>query len=412
MRCTYTRRGDVHVRPFEQFTTSERRILAGAAAIAVALGYTLQVWAFTFLISVSNKDGVNAALSDLRIYRQGGQAILNGLPLYTERLFTDGGGGLLSWTYTPFGALVMVPLTVLPDPVMNTLSVTATLAALTGLVILSFHALLTRLRRPVLAVTLLTLAAIPVTPIADGLSLGQIGVLLTLACLADAVWLANKQSRFTGILVGVATAIKLTPAVFIAYWVVTRQWRAALTAVGTTLTCWTVAAAVTWTNTWEYFGNGRVLNVGESVGAWATTRFNQSWRGTVDRLADGNDPAWLLLVAVTVVVGFWIAARCYKNGNLLAAATVVGFVSVLCSPVSWHHHAVWIVPALAVILGDGTSRWRTLTALVLMIVSYYPARGFQIPGTSEQWVVLYIVLTAAIAAIAARPRTSALVVTT
>ena len=39
-----------------------------------------------------------------------------------------------------------------------------------------------------------------------------------------------------------------------------------------------------------------------------------------------------------------------------ALFTLVGIAGLLVSPVSWIHHAVWIVPATGVLLGDGRTR--------------------------------------------------------
>ena len=65
------------------------------------------------------------------------------------------------------------------------------------------------------------------------ITLGQVNSLLMLACLADLF--RPRHGRLArlippGTLVGVATAIKLTPGLFICYFVVTRQWRLARTA--------------------------------------------------------------------------------------------------------------------------------------------------------------------------------------
>ena len=43
----------------------------------------------------------------------------------------------------------------------------------------------------------------------------------------DLLVLQPKNSKFTGIGIGLATAIKLTPAVYLIYLVVTKRWRAA-----------------------------------------------------------------------------------------------------------------------------------------------------------------------------------------
>ena len=43
------------------------------------------------------------------------------------------------------------------------------------------------------------------------------------------------SGAWAGVGIGLATSVKLTPALFILYLLVTRQWRAAMTAIGTTI---------------------------------------------------------------------------------------------------------------------------------------------------------------------------------
>ncbi len=50
---------------------------------------------------------------------------------------------------------------------------------------------------------------------------------------------------------------------------------------------------------------------------------------------------------------------------------------MLVSPISWIHHLVWIIPALAVIIGDARERARTAGALLVaaMFVARLPYFG-------------------------------------
>ena len=57
--------------------------------------------------------------------------------------------------------------------------------------------------------------------------------------------------------------------------------------------------------------------------------------------------------------------------------TLVGVTSLLISPVSWIHHAVWIVPITGVLLGEGRSRgrwisWGAAIALSLLVTVLWP----------------------------------------
>jgi alpha-1,2-mannosyltransferase len=73
-------------------------------------------------------------------------------------------------------------------------------------------------------------------------------------------------------------------------------------------------------------------------------------------------------------VGLVRASAAHRAGNELAAITLIGIASVLASPVSWIHHAVWIVPATGVILGDGRDRGRRIawTATTVLFLLHVP----------------------------------------
>lgn len=167
-----------------------------------------------------------------------------------------------------------------------------------------------------------------------------------------------------GVLVGLATACKLVPGLFIVYLLAVRRWRAAAVAV----TSFLVVNLVAW------------LVLPDSVGRywtaelWATERIgsldytsNQSVRGMLERVAPlaGRPAVWLLLVAAVTIVGLGRAVLAHRRGDELAAITLVGLVSVLVSPVGWIHHLVWFVPALGLLVGDGRDRRRVGSALVV-----------------------------------------------
>ena len=149
--------------------------------------------------------------------------------------------------------------------------------------------------------------------------------------------------------IGLATAIKLTPGIFIIYLLVVGRWRAALTAIGTVVAANLVSLIIAPAETWKYFTS--LMWETSRVGFLDAT-MNQSVNGLIARLdsplAPGRLP-WLALAAVVLVVGFWRARRAALGGDELAAMTLAGFVGVLVSPVSWVHHIIWIFPAMLII---------------------------------------------------------------
>ncbi|MFI5709904.1 hypothetical protein [Kribbella sp. NPDC051620] len=47
---------------------------------------------------------------------------------------------------------------------------------------------------------------------------------------------------------------------------------------------------------------------------------------------------------LTVIAGLWLSRILWDRGEQLAAVSTTGLISLLCSPVSWSHHWVWVIP--------------------------------------------------------------------
>ncbi len=167
--------------------------------------------------------------------------------------------------------------------------------------------------------------------------------ILPMMVAADCLLARTRYPR--GVLVGIAAAVKLTPAVFILFFLARRQRGPAVTAAVTF-----VCAS----------GLGMLVAPADSLRYWHTTIFdpdriggaefvtNQSLRGALTRLdlpRSSTELLWLALSATVLVVA-WFAAR--RVQDPVTALLVVAAAGLVVSPVSWSHHWVWIVPALFV----------------------------------------------------------------
>jgi alpha-1,2-mannosyltransferase len=209
----------------------------------------------------------------------------------------------------------------------------------------------------------LLLVATITAPITATLWLGQLGIVLTAAILADTVPRTTRLPR--GVLVGAATAVKLTPGIFIVYWALTGRVREALRAAGTAIGLWLVVAALRPATSWTFwtsvvFDTSRVGNLADAV--------NQSVRGLLLHVGWTSKLAWLPLAAAIACAGLLRARRAHRVGDELAAVTLVGLTGLAISPVSWIHHAVWIVPAIGVVLGAGDRRTRVRAAVAIAVL--------------------------------------------
>ena len=311
---------------------------------------------------------------DLAVYLRAGKMFATGGGLYA-----DGWGSVLAhplpYTYPPLWAAIVAPISWLPWRGASLLWFALNVAALIWLVRLSyarFLATVDRSRRIALAVVFVVMAA--TTPIGSALWFGQVGILLLAACLADVVPERTRLPR--GVLVGLATAVKLTPGIFVTYWLVTRRWRAAITSIATTLGLWLAVAAVRPDLAREYLG--RVAFRADVIGDPGFVS-NQSIYGALAR-EGRTGPLWLMLAATVFVLGVLRAREAHRRGDELAAATLIGVTSLLISPISWIDHAVWIVPASGVLLADGRSTagrvaWASLVGMFLLRIPDWVASG-------------------------------------
>jgi alpha-1,2-mannosyltransferase len=100
---------------------------------------------------------------------------------------------------------------------------------------------------------------------------------------------------------------------------------------------------------------------------------NQSLEGILQRAIGGPWRVfWLAAVVVVFVYGLRAAVEASRGGEELRAVAIIGLVGVLVSPISWIHHLVWVVPAIAVIVGAG--RYRAQVALAFLITALFVAR--------------------------------------
>jgi alpha-1,2-mannosyltransferase len=295
---------------------------------------------------------------DLDVYRTGGLSVLQGQPLYS--ILTQP-PQLLPFTYPPAAALFAVPLALMPWSAAQLAWVPFIYVPLAVVIWYAFAPLLRRAgrMRPVVFAALFAACAY-LFPLRDEMRFGQVDMVLLAMAVADCAATRPRWPR--GALVGLATAIKLVPGVFIVYLWLSGRRRAAGTAVITAM-AWTVGAwlllpqdsATYWTSV--IFDPGRLgSNSGTS---------NQSLRGMLLReFLPGQAPGavWIAITAVAAAAGFAVARRLARESREMEGIAVTALIGVLLSPVSWIHHFLVVVVAIGAILADGRSPRRVLIA--------------------------------------------------
>lgn len=263
-------------------------------------------------------------------------------------------GTRYGFTYPPFAALIMSPLALVGWNAAIVTSIVVNVAA-AGLVI---HWLLDPIARRQgwprwWAYALIGCAVAVYEPVRDTVSFGQVNLLLLMLVLTDLMLARTGRHRFAGIGIGLASAIKLTPAVFIVYLVLAGRWRAAAVATGTAAGA-TVLAAVLAPQPSYVFWTHALWNT-DRVGDLGYVS-NQSLQGLLTRLdPDLGRGVWL--VAVLAVLALWAVRvrQAARADDQLAGLALTGIVGCLVSPITWVHHLVWLLPALAV-LGNAALR--------------------------------------------------------
>ena len=99
--------------------------------------------------------------------------------------------------------------------------------------------------------------------------------------------------------------------------------------------------------------------------------------GMLQRVGWTSTAVWAALATAVLVVGLRRAREAHLAGDELAAISLVALAGVLVSPISWVHHAVWIVPVTGVLLGDGRTRgrWIAWGATMLVFLADVPLWG-------------------------------------
>jgi alpha-1,2-mannosyltransferase len=313
----------------------------------------LEVAAVVLVLVLKRFDGL-----DLEVYLGGAKALAGQGSPYDAWVPTTH-QILLPFTYTPFAAAVFLPGTLLPFAVTMKLVSIASIVA-TGVVAYLYVATLNGSLTDSSKVTGRTAAALVaigaqlagalLEPVRSTLGFGQINALLMVLVVLD-VLLPGERRRTKGLLIGVAAAIKLTPAVFVVYFLVRRDFRSAVRVVAG----FVAAGALLW-----------LIRPSASFTYWTQLVFDAGRIGGVDYV--GNQSLHGLVVRAGLPQIVWVAAALavmavvavvILRAEPVLALTACALGGLLVSPISWTHHWTWCVPILVL---AGYHAWRSWRA--------------------------------------------------
>lgn len=274
-------------------------------------------------------------------------------------------GTTYGFTYPPFAAVTMLPMALIGLRTAIAVSVVLNLAALAVVVWILVGPALRRYGWYGYALVACLLPLLE--PVRDTFSFGQVNLLLLALVLSDAWLLSTGRGRRAGVGIGLAAAIKLTPALFIGLLLLGRRWRAAGVATA-------VAAGATGLAAWAAPDASRFY---WSEALWDTNRIgrlayvsNQSLQGVLARLAAPGEPSravWAATALLFLCVWAWRTSRALADEDWTAAFALTGLAACLLSPITWVHHLVWLLPSFAVLLHR--HRARVAAALYAVLCS-------------------------------------------
>lgn len=194
-------------------TTPDRRVgilpAAGALVFAAAL--------LAYVMTVRGHLHYMWSMNDLKVYRWGGELARDSGGLYEQRY--DG----FYFTYAPLAGVIFAGLSVLSLGDLRWAITIASLLSMVATVWLAWGALGYRRDTLRLGATLAVAGvALWMEPVQKTLYFGQINIILMFLVLADLR--QGDDRRWKGAAIGLATGMKLTPAIFIAYLLVTRRF--------------------------------------------------------------------------------------------------------------------------------------------------------------------------------------------
>ncbi len=312
------------------------------SAIARALLVAVNVAAAAFFLVKFTRHGIGFApyRLDLDVYRIGGRVWLGHGDLYGVLPVTSA-GARLPFSYPPLAAVLLSPLALAP------LAVDAALVTLAGVVLtaLVLRMFLRSAAGPEAGswwtVAWLLPVALFLEPVRNTLDYGQINVVLMALVAADCLIVAPRWPR--GALVGIAAAVKLTPAAFVLYFLCRGDRRAAGTAAVSFAGC-TAAGFLLAPHDSARYWTSIVFQTGRPGSPVYAT--NQSIQAVLGRAGlaphtPAETAAWLMLSAAVLVAAWAGMRRAFAGAEDAWALSLNAFAALLISPISWSHHWVW-----------------------------------------------------------------------
>lgn len=317
-------------------------------------------------------------MPDMAVYRDGVRTWLDGGDPYAQLYGWD-----LPFIYPPISLLVLSPLALgMPPQLWVALADTALLAV--GIwAVLRSNGPVTAPRAALGAGAILVAQFLE--PLRSTVFFGQTAILLMTLVLVDLLLIPG---RAQGVLTGLTAMLKLTPLIFVLYFVWARRFKALITFGVTCAVLLAVSVIAMPGLSARFYGHVMLSDdlPGQSGGGFPAIH---GW--TLIELGPGRRSTLIWVAASLVVFGLLLLALRGLEPERDAALAVcyIAVAGLLVSPLSWTHYWVWVVP-LGVVLALNVRRFPLIAALmpplyVLMIDSHRVSTAL---GLSTNWLEL------------------------
>lgn len=314
---------------------------------------------------------------DLEVYRLGVQAWLEGGDMYGSLPPTISGLAL-PFIYPVFAAMVLTPLALLPWSAAWILLFGLSLASLAiTLYVVAVRAWPAGGRGGALSVASVALPLmLVIEPVLETFEFGQVNLILMALVAVDCLTPRARWPR--GVLVGVAAAIKLTPAAFVLYFLLRRDFRSAMAAAVTGVVATGLGFLVDASASARYWFGGPASGVSGSV-----FYTNETVQAVLARLGMTGTALTAVWFVAALILLFLVVPIVRRADPAIALSAVAAF-ALAVSPTSWSHHWVWVAPALvavgAHVLRDRSRGWAVAGGV--LIVAFYVAPFRWLPSNN------------------------------
>lgn len=324
--------------------------LAAVAANPGAVAANLAAAAFFLLSLRGGRIGFGPYRIDLDVYRIGGSVWLRHGDLYGVLPATSS-GARLPFSYPPIAAVLLSPFSLMPMAVAGAV-LTLSGIALTALVLRVFLRSVAgpRAGSPLAGSWRTVGWLLPVAlfgePVRNTLDYGQVNIALMALVAVDCLTPRPRWPR--GAAVGLAAAVKLTPAAFVLFFLCRGDRRSAATAAVSFAAATAAGFCLAWHDSVRYW-TSVVFQTGRAGSLIYAA--NQSIQAVLGRA--GLEPGtragtavWLALSVVVLVLAWYAMRAAFARSADALALSLNALAALLISPVSWSHHWVWAEPGL------------------------------------------------------------------